>query len=217
MKVMIFHKCVSLLILLLAVVGLNAQSPDQGKNTQPAASDGIPPASAPAVVEAGQQGKTYTIGNDDVLIISVWKEPDVSRTLPVRSDGKISLPLVGEVQATGQTPSQLEQTITGKLQNYITNPQVTVMVQQINSEKYNILGQVAKPGAYSLTQSTTVLDAIAAAGGFRDFAKQTKIYILRPNTKGEESRILFNYKDVINGKHLEQNIKLESRDTVVVP
>lgn len=160
---------------------------------------------------------SFVIGNDDVLSINVWKEPDVSRSIPVRSDGKISLPLVGEVQAAGRTPLQLEQAITGRLRNYIAEPEVTVMVQQINSEKFNILGQVIKPGSYSLTQETTVLDAIAAAGGLRDFAKQKDIYILRRNSSGVESRVLFNYKDVIHGKHPEQNIRLEPRDTIVVP
>jgi polysaccharide export outer membrane protein len=160
---------------------------------------------------------SFVIGNDDVLSINVWKEPDVSRSIPVRSDGKISLPLVGEVQAAGRTPLQLEQAITGRLRNYIAEPEVTVMVQQINSEKFNILGQVIKPGSYSLTQETTVLDAIAAAGGLRDFAKQKDIYILRRNSNGVESRVLFNYKDVIHGKHPEQNIRLEPRDTIVVP
>jgi polysaccharide export outer membrane protein len=160
---------------------------------------------------------TFVIGNDDLLVVHVWKEPDVSRSLPVRSDGKISLPLVGEVQAAGRTPIQLQEEIANKLEKYITNPQVTVIVQEINSEKFNILGQVAKPGAYSLTHVTTVLDAIAGAGGFRDFAKQRAIYILRQNPAGGESRIPFNYKDVIKGKNPEQNIKLEPRDTVVVP
>lgn len=159
----------------------------------------------------------FVIGKDDILTINVWKEPDVSRSLPVRSDGKISLPLVGEVQAAGLTPLQLEQNIVGRLQNYITVPEVTVMVQQINSQKFNILGQVAKPGSYSLTLAATVLDAIAAAGGFRDFAKKKKIYVLRQNSNGGESRIPFNYKDVIKGKNPQQNIRLESRDTVVVP
>jgi polysaccharide export outer membrane protein len=159
----------------------------------------------------------FVIGKDDILTINVWKEPDVSRSLPVRSDGRISLPLVGEVQAAGLTPLQLEQNIVSILQKYITEPEVTVMVQQINSEKFNILGQVVKPGSYSLTVATTVLDAIAAAGGFRDFAKKKGIYILRQNTSGGESRISFNYKDVIKGKNPQQNIKLEPRDTVVVP
>ncbi len=160
---------------------------------------------------------SFVIGNDDLLSINVWKEPDISRSIPVRSDGRISLPLVGEVQAAGRTPLQLEQEITSKLRNYIEQPEVTVMVQQINSEKYNILGQVAKPGSYSLVRGATILDAIAAAGGFRDFAKQKGIYILRQKTGSGESRIAFNYKDVIKGKNPEQNIKLEPRDTIVVP
>ena len=160
---------------------------------------------------------SFIIGNDDILAINVWKEPDISRSIPVRSDGKISLPLVGEVQAAGRTPLKLEQEIAGKLRNYISEPEVTVMVQQINSEKFNILGQVARPGAYPLTNSATVLDAIAIAGGFRDFAKQKSIYILRQNSGGGETRIPFNYKDVVKGKNPEQNIKLEPRDTIVVP
>ncbi len=159
---------------------------------------------------------SFVIGNDDRLAINVWKEPDLTRTIPVRSDGKISLPLVGELQAAGRTPLQLEQDIAAKLKNFITEPEVTVIVEQINSQKFNILGQVAKPGSYSLAVATTVLDAIAAAGGFRDFAKQKSIYILRQNNGGE-TRIAFNYKDVIKGKNPEQNIKLEPRDTIVVP
>jgi polysaccharide export outer membrane protein len=159
----------------------------------------------------------FIIGNDDLLTINVWKEPEVSRSLPVRSDGRISLPLVGEVQAAGRTPLQLEQEIADKLKNYITEPEVTVMVQQINSEKFNILGQVSKPGSYSLTLATTVLDAIAGAGGFRDFAKKKGIYILRQSSNGGESRIPFNYQDVIKGKKPEQNVKLQPNDTIVVP
>jgi polysaccharide biosynthesis/export protein len=160
---------------------------------------------------------SFIIGNDDLLAINVWKEPDISRSIPVRSDGRISLPLVGELQATGRTPLQLEQDIASKLRNYIAEPEVTVMVQEIHSQKFNILGQVVKPGSYSLDLATTVLDAIAAAGGFRDFANQKSIYILRPNSGGGESRIPFNYKNVIKGKNPQQNIKLEPRDTIVVP
>jgi polysaccharide export outer membrane protein len=160
---------------------------------------------------------SFVIGNDDLLAINVWKEPDISRSIPVRSDGRISLPLVGEVQAAGRTPLQLEQDIASRLRNYIAAPEVTVMVQEIRSEKFNILGQVAKPGSYSLEAAATVLDAIAAAGGFRDFANKKGIYILRQNPAGGESRIAFNYKNVIKGKNPQQNIKLEPRDTIVVP
>lgn len=160
---------------------------------------------------------TFVIGNDDVLAINVWKEPDISRSIPVRSDGKISLPLVGEVQAAGLTPLKLEQEIATKLQNYISQPEVTVMVQQINSQKFNVLGQVEHPGTFVLANSPTVLDAIALAGGFRDFAKQKSIYILRQNPDGTQTRIPFNYKDVVKGTNPAQNIKLQPRDTVVVP
>ena len=174
---------------------------------------------ADAVAASGSKAHdiTFVIGNDDRLAINVWKEPDLTRSIPVRSDGKISLPLVGEVQATGRTPLQLEEEIGSKLKNYITEPEVTVIVEQINSQKFNILGQVVKPGSYPLAAATTILDAIAAAGGFRDFAKQKNIYILRQSAGGHETRIAFNYKDVIKGKNPGQNIKLEPHDTVVVP
>jgi len=129
----------------------------------------------------------------------------------------VSLPLVGELQAAGRTPLELEQEISNRLKDYITQPEVTVIVQQINSEKFNILGQINKPGSYPLSAATTVLDAIANAGGFRDFAKQKSIYILRENPAGGETRIAFNYKEVIKGKNPQQNIKLEPRDTIVVP
>jgi polysaccharide export outer membrane protein len=170
---------------------------------------------------AGAIGKphdeTFIIGADDVLAVNVWKEPDVSRSVPVRSDGKISLPLVGEVQASGQTPKQLELEIAKRLQNYISEPDVTVIVTAMNSQKFNILGQVARPGSYRLTSPLTVLDAIALAGGFRDFAKQKSIYVLRQSADGTQTRLPFNYKDVIKGKNAQQNVQLEARDTIVVP
>jgi polysaccharide biosynthesis/export protein len=159
---------------------------------------------------------SFVIGNDDVLAINVWKEPDISRSIPVRSDGKISLPLVGEVQAAGLTPLKLEKDIASKLKNYISEPEVTVMVQQVNSQKFNILGQVVRPGSYVIANSPTVLDAIALAGGFRDFAKQKSIYVLRQGGSGE-SRIPFNYKDVSQGKNMSQNIRLQPGDTIIVP
>ncbi|MGA2344676.1 MAG: polysaccharide biosynthesis/export family protein [Candidatus Sulfotelmatobacter sp.] len=159
---------------------------------------------------------TFVIGNDDVLAINVWKEPDISRSIPVRSDGKISLPLVGEVQAAGLTPLKLEKDIAEKLKSYISEPEVSVMVQQVNSQKFNILGQVTKPGTYVIANSPTVLDAIALAGGFRDFAKKKSIYVLRHGASGEV-RLPFNYKDVSQGKNMEQNVKLQPGDTIIVP
>jgi polysaccharide biosynthesis/export protein len=187
-----------------------------------AAGSAPPPATpigqAPDVTTTKPHDDSFVIGNDDVLAINVWKEPDVSqKAIPVRSDGKISLPLVGEVQAAGRTPLRLEQDIAARLKSYIADAEVTVMVQQINSQKYNILGQVAKPGSYPLLNSQTVLDAIAIAGGFRDFAKQKSIYILRQNPDGTQSRLPFNYKNVVKGQDSAQNVKLQPRDTIVIP
>jgi polysaccharide export outer membrane protein len=170
-----------------------------------------------ADAQAVPQTDSYVIGADDVLAINVWKQPDISRTLPVRSDGRISLPLIGEVQAAGQTPLRLENTIREQLQPFLTQPEVTVIVQQSNSQKFNILGRVARPGSYPLSNPTTVLDAIALAGGCREFAKQKSIYVLRVGPDGAKSRIPFNYQDVIKGKNLDQNVRLQPRDTIVVP
>ncbi len=184
--------------------------------SKPATANSLPGATG---ADSGSKAHddSFVIGNDDVLAINVWKEADISRSIPVRSDGKISLPLVGEVQAAGRTPLELEREIATKLANYISQPEVTVMVQQINSQKFNVLGQVAHPGAFVIVNSPTVLDAIALAGGFRDFAKQKSIYILRQNADGTQARLPFNYKDVVKGRSLTQNIRLQARDTVVVP
>jgi len=173
--------------------------------------------SDPGAAATRAHDDSFIIGNDDVLAVSVWKEPDISRSIPVRSDGKISLPLVGELQATGRTPLKLEQDIAARLKNYIAEPEVTVIVQQINSQKFNILGQVNRPGSYPIAMAATVLDAIAVAGGFRDFAKQKGIYILRQNADGTQARLRFNYKEVVKGQNPDQNIKLQARDTIVVP
>jgi polysaccharide export outer membrane protein len=186
---------------------------------QAAASGTQTPTSAPAAnaASANAHDNTFVIGAGDVLAVNVWKEPDISRSVPVRSDGKISLSLIGDVQAEGLTPLKLEQSIAEKLKNYISEPSVTVIVQQINSEKFNVLGMVARPGSYPLTSASTVLDAIAIAGGFRDFAKKKSIYVLRQNADGTQTKLPFNYKDVIKGQKLEQNVKLQPRDTIVVP
>lgn len=199
-------------IALIASAGVAfPQSP--AANTQSTSAD----SSATASGATKAHDAAYMIGNADVLAITVWKEPDVSRSVPVRPDGRISLPLVGEIQAAGRTPLELEQDIATRLQTYIEKPEVTVIVQEINSEKFNILGRVVKPGSYPLLGGVTVLEAIATAGGFQDFAKQKDVYILRVKPGGGQTKIPFNYKDVIKGKHPEQNIKLQSRDTIVVP
>lgn len=175
------------------------------------------PVPASGSVQPGHDSH-YVIGSEDVLNINVWKEPDLTEAnIPVRSDGNISVPLIGEVHASGLTPLQLEHEISTRLRAYLTAPDVTVVVVQMNSQKYNILGRVMKPGTYKLTATVTVLDAIAQAGGFQDFAKKKSIYILRQKPQGKEMRIPFNYKSVIGGGHPEQNIRLEAHDTIVVP
>jgi polysaccharide export outer membrane protein len=190
-------------------------NPPEG--TASAAQAPAPPVQQEASPKGAPTDDSYIIGNDDVLAISVWKETDLTKQVPVRSDGKISLPLIGEVQAAGRTPLQLQQEITSRLKSFITEPQVTVIVQQINSQKFNILGEVTKPGSYSLTNGETIVDAIAAAGGFKDFAKKKSIYVLRQTGDGEQTRIGFNYQDFIKGKDTTKNVALKPRDTIVVP
>lgn len=199
----------------LSLLVLTGASLGQAATANTAAND----ANAPATPAGGTKAHdaTYVIGNDDHLAISVWKEPDLTKSIPVRSDGKISLPLVGEIQATGRTPLQLEMDISSRLRNYVTVPEVTVIVEQINSKKYNILGQVGRSGTFPLTLTTTVMDALANAGGFKDFAKTKGIYILRQNPDGTQARLNFNYKEFIKGKNLAQNVKIEPNDTIIVP
>jgi len=159
----------------------------------------------------------YVIGSEDLLVVNVWKEPEISRSVLVRPDGKISLPLIGDLRANGRTTDQLRDDIKQQLRGYLSDPEVTVIVQEARSRKFNILGEVEHPGSYALSKSMTVLDAIAIAGGFRDFAKTTKIFILRANPDGSHTRISFNYKEAIRGTKLDQNPELRPRDTIVVP
>lgn len=207
-----------IIALLVSVsVGLFAQSDQPSGPPAPTVDSSKNAGDHGAATKKATSDDSYVIGADDVLAISVWKEPDVSRSVPVRSDGKISLPLIGELQAGGQTPRQLEQEIAKRLQSYISEPEVTVIVQDAKSQRINILGMVARPGSYLLAGSTTVLDAIAMAGGFKDFAKQKAIYVLRTGEDGAQKRLPFNYKEVIKGKSPEQNVRLLPRDTVVIP
>ena len=197
-----------------------AQNSD--KNT--ALAQQIAAVSTPAPINSsGSSGMTakdlndYVIGSEDVLAVDVWEEREVSHAVVVRSDGKISLPLLGDIQASGKTPKRLQLEIAQGLASFISDPEVAVLVQSINSKKYSILGQVGHAGSSSLTGPMTVLDAIAAAGGFQPFAKRKKVYILRTGADGREQRIPFNYTEVIKGKHPEQNIQLQARDIIIVP
>lgn len=161
--------------------------------------------------------KDYRIGIDDVLTVNVWHEPDLSRNIIVRPDGKVSLPLVGEVQAAGKTPPQLEAELRSDLAQFVKDPELTVIVAEIRSRRVNIIGQVVHPGAFALTQQMGVLDVIAEAGGLRDFAKKNKIYVLRQVSAGKRIRLDYNYRDVLAAKADAQDILLQANDTVVVP
>ncbi len=207
--------------LLAAAISFGSLQGQTGATSPAASSTDTGVAQTPAQPENPPRGPrpddTFIIGDDDVLYINVWKDDALTKQVPVRSDGKISLPLIGDIQAAGRTPAQLEEDVTEKLLNYISDPRVVVIVQEIHSLKFNILGQVAKPGSYPLTTGTTVIDAIALAGGFRDFAKKKGVYVLRPGAAGNEVRYSFNYQEFVKGKNTKQNIMLKPHDTVVVP
>jgi polysaccharide biosynthesis/export protein len=158
---------------------------------------------------------SYVIGAEDMLLISVWKEPDLTTSLPVRPDGNISLPLLNDVAAAGSTPMQLAAAITERLKKYVADPRVTVIVTQINSQKVYATGEVLHTGAIQLLPGMTVLQALANAG-FTQFANLKGIYVLRTEN-GKEDRIPVNYKKLIKGQNTNQNILLKPGDTIVVP
>jgi polysaccharide biosynthesis/export protein len=158
---------------------------------------------------------TYIIGADDTLHIDVWKEPDLTATLPVRSDGMISLPLLNDVQAAGLTPMQLAASLTNKLKKYLADPRVTVVVTQMNSQRYYVTGEVLHTGAQPLLPNMTVLQALANAG-FTQFANTKGIYVLRAEN-GKQQKIPVNYRQLVKGDARGQNILLKPGDTIVVP
>ena len=160
----------------------------------------------------------YRIGVSDVAAITVWKVPELSRSLPVRPDGKISLPLIGDVEAAGKTTGELHDLVVARLKPYIPDPDVTVMVEQINSQKYFVMGQVAKPGSYPLTVPSTVVEALAAAGGFLDWAKTGDIQVVRHTADNQTERIRFSYKGWLKKKSKkDSSIELRNGDIIVVP
>ena len=167
--------------------------------------------------KAKQAVDDYIIGPSDVLAINVWKDTELTRTVTVRPDGKISLPLVGELEVSGLTALNVQRLIAQRLAEYISNPQVAVIVQEVKSQTYVVVGKVLKPGAYELGKPTTVLEAIAGAGGFLEFAKASKVYIIRRQDGGPSETLHFDYKKVIRGKNPEQNVELKNGDTIVVP
>jgi len=159
---------------------------------------------------------SYKIGPQDVLRIDVWKEAEISRSVPVRPDGRISLPLLNDVQAEGLTAMELSNVITEGLKKYITSPQVTVSISEINSRRVYVTGEVTRPGAFPLLPNMTVLQALTSAGGFTQFARTKKIYVLRSES-GKPVKHPFNYNDVVKGNRQEDNIVLQPGDTIVVP
>ena len=201
------------IFLVLAVVPAKAQGTTGSQQT---AQSAVPAMPDDTVKKSATADPNYVIGAQDVLDISVWKEPDVSRVVPVRPDGRISLPLLNDVQAAGLTPAQLAAQITESLKKYVTNPQVTVIVTTINSQRVYILGEVTRPGAFPLIPGMSVLQALSSAGGFTQFAKVKSIFVRRIEN-GKEAKYPFNYREVISGKRPEQDILLKAGDTIVVP
>jgi polysaccharide export outer membrane protein len=173
---------------------------------------------APALsaAQSATADPTYVIGAQDVLNISVWKDEELSRTVPVRPDGKISMPLLNDVQAAGLTPIELKTQITDGLKKFMTDPIVTVIVTEMNSQRVYITGEVTKAGAYPLLPQMTILQALSSAGGFTQFANLKRIYMFR-TVNGKQMDFPFNYKDVIHGKNLKENVVLQAGDTIVVP
>lgn len=200
------------IFLVLCVVSMRGQErADKDRQAAPGAAD-----ADGTTQKMATSDPNYVIGGQDVLDISVWKESELTRSVPVRPDGKISLPLLNDVQAAGLTPTQLAGQITESLKKFVTNPQVTVIVTQINSQRIYILGEVNRAGAYPLLPNMTVLQGLSSAGGFTQFANLKKIYMFRVEN-GKQVKYPFNYKEVIAGKQPEENVILKAGDTIVVP
>ncbi len=207
----------------LAAQDSSQQSPAPANSDQTQTAPAGPPAQpAPqAQPQAPPQAKepgapvdsnAYKVGPADILNIRVWNEAEFSGPVAVHDDGMITLPLVGDLPAGGKTPNQIQQIIAKALAKYVVKPLVTVTVQTVESKKYYMDGLIARPGEYPLITPTTVLEAISKAGGLQEFGNPKKIYILRGN-----ERIRFNYKDVIHGKNMNQNIQLQPGDHIVIP
>jgi polysaccharide export outer membrane protein len=170
----------------------------------------------PVAAAAPVVGADYVIGESDVLAINVWHEADLTRTVPVRTDGKITLPLIGELQAAGQTVEQLRLTIATQLKHFLESPEVTVIVQDPRSQFFTVVGKVQKPGSFPLGQRLTVMDGLALCGGFRDFANVKKIQVVRTHRDGRVERFAFDYKKAVRGDP-KQNFVLEPHDMIIVP
>jgi polysaccharide export outer membrane protein len=197
---------------LIASALLAVPHPQQTPPEKPPEAPKTLPGSMPAdATGAPVDPKTYVIGPEDVLYVQVFHEPEMTRAVGVRPDGKITMPLIGDMQAAGLTPERFGAQLKQALSTYLHNPDVTISLGQVNSKRYTVAGGVQRPGPYPLVVPTKVFDALSSVG-FKDFANTKKIVIIRG-----DKRIHFNYKDVLHGKHLEQNILLEPGDTIYVP
>jgi polysaccharide export outer membrane protein len=205
--------------MLLGFASASVAAQNAAKEKEKSTTDSSPGQASSGQSSSGQPmsvaGPSYLIGADDVLLVSVWKEPDLTITLPVRPDGNISMPLLNDVPAAGLSPTQLAASITEKLKKYVADPRVTVIVTQINSQKVYVTGEVLHTGAIQLLPNMTVLQALADAG-FTQFANTKGIYILREGN-GRQQKIPVNYKRLVKGQAIDQNIILKPGDTIVVP
>jgi polysaccharide export outer membrane protein len=201
----------ALMVAVLGVGAAGAQQKAEQKTAAAPAKTPAPPAPGPAI-----SAEQYKIGPEDLIAVSVWKNDAMSRVIPVRPDGMISLPLLDDIQASGLTPMQLRDVITKKLTDYMPTPEVSVIVNEVRSFKVSVMGEVARPSRYELKSLTTVLDVLAQAGGFTQFANRSRIVILRPNGKGM-TRIPFNYNKVISSGGEDENLYLQPNDIVLIP
>jgi polysaccharide export outer membrane protein len=208
----------SLLLLVAAPVFAQAPRPAAPTANAPAAQSMPAEAAAAAAPRATDPvvPSDYVIGTDDLLSIVDWKDKEMSADAKVRPDGRIALPLINEVQASGLTPGELQAKLTEESKKYMEDANITVVVREINSRRVFITGLVHKPGPYPLTAATSVIQLISLAGGLQEYANAKKIIIMR-SENGRQISLPFNYKDVSNGKNLSQNIQLKPGDTVVVP
>ncbi len=189
------------------------QAARDAARTPPAPTAATPAVGGPAVTPPAG----YTIGPDDVLGVLFWREKDLSvEQVTVRPDGMITLPLVNDIKAAGLTPEQLRDEVMKAANRFVEDPNATIVVRQINSRRFYVTGQVGKPGTYALLSNTTILQALALAGGLAEYAKGNDIVLMRTEN-GKTKTFPFRYKDVIKGKNLEQNIELRPGDTLVVP
>jgi polysaccharide biosynthesis/export protein len=171
------------------------------------------PAATPAARAATSPASVYSLGPGDVLKVTVWKEPDLTQEVTVRTDGMITFPLLGDLEAAGRSPGRLAEMLTKGLERFVQSPRVTVSVAHANSARFYVVGQVARPGEFPLTSPTTVLQGLALAGGLKEFAKAESIVIVR----ADQTVVPVNYKRIAEGKDVSQNVSLTRGDTVVVP